>query len=147
MKTIWEQDARLDLVRRINAVSGDAKPLWGRMSAGRMLRHLAQGMAMANGTLATKSKKLPIRYFPLKQLILYLLPFPKGAPTAPELLEGDESSVDAARADVLRGMDDLVNRADAAAWPEHPAFGNLSRRAWGVLVYRHSDHHLRQFGV
>jgi len=30
-------------------------------------------------------------------------------------------------------------------WPEHPAFGALSRRAWGVLIYRHMDHHLRQF--
>jgi hypothetical protein len=147
MKTIWQQDARLELVRRINAVSAETKPLWGRMSAGRMLRHLAQGAAMANGTLPVQPKKLPIRYFPLKQLIIYLLPFPKGSPTAPELLEGDDTSVDAARADVLRGMDDFVNRAGGAAWPEHPAFGQLSKRAWGVLLYRHTDHHLRQFGV
>ena len=29
----------------------------------------------------------------------------------------------------------------------HPAFGKLSPRAWGVLAWRHTDHHLRQFGV
>ena len=34
-----------------------------------------------------------------------------------------------------------------AEWQEHPAFGRLARRAWGVLAYRHLDHHLRQFGV
>jgi hypothetical protein len=33
------------------------------------------------------------------------------------------------------------------AAPEHPAFGRLSGRAWGALVYRHMDHHLRQFGL
>jgi Protein of unknown function (DUF1569) len=38
-------------------------------------------------------------------------------------------------------------RASASEWPDHPAFGPLPRRAWGVLAYRHIDHHLRQFGV
>lgn len=32
-------------------------------------------------------------------------------------------------------------------WPEHPAFGKLSTKDWGVLVYRHIDHHFKQFGV
>ena len=31
--------------------------------------------------------------------------------------------------------------------PETPAFGPLSARGWGVLTYRHLDHHLLQFGV
>jgi len=26
-------------------------------------------------------------------------------------------------------------------------FGRLSAKQWGVLMYRHVDHHLRQFGV
>jgi hypothetical protein len=33
-----------------------------------------------------RPKRLPIRYSPLEQLVIYALPFPKGAPTAPELL-------------------------------------------------------------
>jgi hypothetical protein len=45
----------------------------------------------------------------------------------------------------------LLNRAARTAttdgWPEHPAFGALSKRAWGVLIYRHMDHHLKQFGA
>jgi hypothetical protein len=147
MKTIWEQDARLELVRRINLVTAETKPVWGRMSAGRMMRHLAQGIAMANGTLAVKPKKLPVRFFPLKQLLLYVVPFAKGLPTAPELLEGDDTSVDAARADLLRGLDDFLKRANDTSFPDHAAFGRMSKRDWGVLVYRHSDHHLRQFGV
>jgi hypothetical protein len=46
---------------------------------------------------------------------------------------------------------ELLDRAASArttdTWPEHPAFGKLSTRAWGVLIYRHMDHHLRQFGA
>jgi hypothetical protein len=147
MKSLWQHDARLEILARIDRVTPDAKPLWGNMSAGRMLRHLSQSMSMASGELPTESKKLPIRYFPLKQLIIYVFPFPKGAPTAPELLMGDDSSVDAARDDLHKAIDSFAARRDAASWPEHPAFGKLSVRAWGALTYKHMDHHLRQFGV
>ena len=51
-----------------------------------MVAHLNDAMRMATGELPVAPRKLPIRYFPLKQLILYVLPFPKSAPTAPELL-------------------------------------------------------------
>lgn len=145
MKTLWEHDARLEILRRIDTVK-DAPPLWGKMSAGRMLRHLAQSMAMATGELAVKPKKLPLRYFPLKQLAIYVLPFAKGLPTAPELLEGECESVDAARADLHKAIDSFVSRKDSLA-AEHPAFGKMSTRDWGVLALRHIDHHLRQFGA
>jgi hypothetical protein len=146
MKTLWEQDARLELLRRIDAVDAGAKPLWGRMTAGRMLRHLAQSLAMATGELPAKSKKLPIRYWPLKQLIIYVFPFPKGSPTAPELLEGDEAP-EQARAELRSAVERFTTLRDTASWPEHPAFGKLSTKAWGALTYKHIDHHLRQFGV
>ena len=44
-------------------------------------------------------------------------------------------------------VNELALRADDSAtrWPEHPFFGPLTRKDWGVLGYRHSDHHLRQF--
>ena len=29
----------------------------------------------------------------------------------------------------------------------HPLFGSMSRREWGVVTYKHVDHHLKQFGV
>ena len=30
---------------------------------------------------------------------------------------------------------------------EHPAFGRLTYNQYGALMARHTDHHLRQFGV
>jgi len=147
MKTLWEHDARLEILRRIESVSPESKPLWGGMTCGRMFRHLAQSFAMANGELPTKSKNIPLRYFPLKQFAIYVMPFPKGLPTAPEMLEGDGESCEAARGDLRNGIETFAKRADVTSWPDHPAFGKLSTRAWGVLMYRHSDHHLRQFGA
>lgn len=148
MKTIWEHDARLEILRRIDNVKPGTAPLWGKMTCGRMMRHLAQAMSMATGELPVKPKKLPLRYFPLKQLAIYVLPFAKGLPTAPELLEGECESFDDVRTDLRNAVENLAARKDeAASWPGHPAFGKLTPRAWGVLTWRHIDHHLRQFGA
>ncbi|HEV7923264.1 MAG TPA: DUF1569 domain-containing protein [Thermoanaerobaculia bacterium] len=144
---MWNDADRERMLARIASVEAAAQPRWGRMSADQMLAHLVQSLKMAVGELATRSKKLPLRYFPLKQLVVYLAPFPKGAPTAKELLAGDASSTERSKAELQRLFDAFARRRGERVWPEHPAFGKLTERAWGVLSYRHFDHHLRQFGL
>jgi hypothetical protein len=147
MKSLWEADARSELLDRLSRLTPAHRAKWGRLNAEQMLVHLADSMRMALGELKAKSRKMPLRYPPLKQLIIYVLPFPRSAPTAPELLArqpgewGQEMTL----------LADLIERFHArpceGPWPDHPAFGVMSGRAWGVLGYRHIDHHLRQFGV
>jgi len=102
---------------------------------------------MAMGDLPVKTRHLPIRYPPLKQLIIYVAPFPRGAATAPELLTRQPREWAKDIADLRGLLERAAGMSTTDEWPEHPAFGPLSRRAWGVLIYRHMDHHLRQFGV
>jgi hypothetical protein len=147
MKSFWDADTREAALARIDRLTDSSKPRWGTMTVDRMLSHLAGSMRMALGELACEPKKLPIRFFPLKQLLIYLLPFPKGAPTAPELLAGPERPVDGLKREMHELFGKLAARRDAKEWPVHPAFGPLGARGWGVLTARHFDHHLRQFGV
>lgn len=113
-----------------------------------MLAHLNDSFLMATGDLPVASKKLPLRYFPLKQLVIYVLPFPKGAPTAPEIIKrGATARFEEERTAFRTYADRLAAKPVTDTWPEHPAFGPLTHRAWGVLEFRHIDHHLRQFGV
>jgi hypothetical protein len=148
MPTIFADDARKALNQRLAHLRPDAPPRWGRFTAPQMLAHVNDALRMALGDLPTAPKNVPLRYPPLKQLVIYVLPFPKGAPTARELL----GRVDTARWDVeVIAFPALIGRAGASAerrdWPLHPAFGRLSSRAWGVLGYRHVDHHFTQFGI
>ena len=147
MKSIWDDAARRELNDRVGTLAWDRSAKWGKFTAPKMICHLAESLRMAMGDLTVAPKRLPIRYTPLKQLIIYVAPFPKGSPTAPELLArapGDWAH------DVAE-VQALLARAGSArtteTWPEHPAFGKLSTRAWGVLIYRHMDHHLKQFGA
>ena len=147
MKSLWQDAARTEILRRIAAVDETTPARWGKFTADRMLSHLAESLKMAVGELDVAGKKLPIRYFPLKQLILYVLPFPKGTPTAPELLAGKSGPVDDHKADLRRLIAAFAALKGSSAWRDHPAFGKMSEKSWGVLVYRHMDHHLRQFGA
>jgi hypothetical protein len=145
MKSMWNEPDARDIRQRVATLRADAPARWGKFNAPQMVCHLTDAARMAMGELQVPSKKLPIRYFPLKQLILYALPFPKGAPTAPALIGRMATTWSSERVELELALDRFVAQRTRQQWPEHPAFGPLSRAAWGVLVYKHTNHHLRQF--
>jgi hypothetical protein len=147
MKSLAHLETRREIQERIGRLRRDRAPLWGRMSAPQMVAHCADSIRMGLGQLPTKSKKLPLRYPPLKQLFVYWLPFPKGAPTAPELIARKPADWEKETDDLGKLVEAVGERNVQGVWPEHPAFGRLNGRAWCILGYRHLDHHLRQFGA
>jgi hypothetical protein len=113
-----------------------------------MLQHLSLSARMTLGELTVVSKnKRVLQVFPLKHLILYVIPFPKGAPTAPELKPVDATSFEEARAALLGLLERIATGPREGAGPAHPLFGPLTWREWGVVNYKHADHHLKQFGA
>ena len=147
MKTMARERDTAELLQRLRQIRPESGRQWGKMTAHQMVCHLTESLKMALGELPVTPKNLPLRYPPLKQLIIFVAPFPKNAPTAPELVitaTPNEWARDVSTLTAL--MDRFAARGQAGPWTDHPAFGRLSPRAWGVLVYRHMDHHLRQFG-
>src|SRR3954469_12442942 len=122
MRSIWQHDARRELNGRVGALAWDRPARWGKFTAPKMVCHLADSLRMAMGDLKVANKRLPIRYPPLKQLIISVAPFPKGAPTAPELLarEPREWAKDIADLQGLLAPEPAARSPHA--WPEHPAF-------------------------
>jgi hypothetical protein len=146
MNTVFRPECRTALVRRLQALRPDDAARWGRMNAPQMVVHVGEQIRMALGELPTAPMRTPLRYFPIAQLVVYWLPWPKGVPTAPELLVRVPATWNDDLATVEALLEKCASRGAPGRWPEHPAFGRLSGRAWGVLLYRHTDHHLRQFG-
>ncbi len=147
MPTIWETNARADLVRRYDKLNNQSRPQWGKFTVGRMVKHCADAIRMATGDLAVKPKNGPFRNWLVRKLIIYVAPWPKGAPTAPELLPAGDPGLDVSRRELRAALDRLVAIGPDGPLAEHAAFGKLNGKDWGVLVYRHLDHHLTQFGV
>ena len=147
MGSILNDDDRTAICQRIGSVTSASVPRWGRMDAKAMLTHLKQSALMALGELpvACKSKRA-FQVFPIKHLILHVVPFPKSAPTAPELLVPHAASVDAIRSELVSLVERIGAGPREGEGPVHPLFGRLSFNEWGVATYKHTDHHLRQFG-
>jgi len=147
MHTLWNDRDRQQLLDRLARLTPDRPARWGRMNAPQMVTHLSEAMRMALGELPCRPKNVPWRHAPIKQLVVYWLPWPKGVPTARELLGRTPLEWPVERAAVRRHVESFQNLDPKLMWPEHPAFGKLTPKAWCVLGYRHMDHHLRQFGI
>ena len=136
------------ITTRLNSLSNSSTRRWGQMDVVGMLQHLSLSARMTLGELTVVSKnKRVLQVFPLKHLILYVIPFPKGAPTAPELKPVDATSFEEARAALLGLLERIATGPREGAGPAHPLFGPLTWREWGVATYKHADHHLKQFGA
>ena len=148
MGSILNETDRAAIVSRMRSLSASSNARWGSMNVVSMLQHLRLSARMTLGELTVPSaNKRPFQMFPLKHLILYVLPFPKGAKTAPELKPTDASSFEEERAALLESLERIGTGSREGQGPAHPLFGPMSWREWGVVTYKHADHHLRQFGV
>ena len=148
MNSLWDPSARQDILSRIDRLTPETQPLWGRMTAGEMIAHLARGMKMGLGELETRQRRTVFRYWPLKHVFVYWVRFPRSAPAPREMVTREKPVTwDADLADLRDSFDRFATRDRRGPWPVHPIFGRLSGKAWGALGWRHLDHHLRQFGV
>jgi hypothetical protein len=150
VKTLWNPQSRIALSSRIDRLTPHTPALWGRMNAEEMVVHLTRGMRMGLGELETHTRDTILRYWPLKHVFVYWLPFPKARAKAPRELVTRGTQVGewpASVAELHATLDRFAIREAGSTWPAHPVFGPLTGRAWGALGWRHFDHHLRQFGV
>ena len=147
MKSMWNKDCKEEIVVRLNNLNSEMKPKWGNFTCQNMLAHLNDSLKMSLGQLSVKQQNLPFRYWPLKQLAVYILPIPKNSPTSPELVSRKGESIQEECKLMIVLLNDFESRKDQNNWIIHPTFGKLSESAWGVLVYRHMNFHLEQFSA
>ena len=147
MKSLWNPRLHDTIVSRVASLSPGLQPKWGRMTCLQMVVHVTDAFAMYCGDLPVAVKHTPIEYFPLKHAFLYVVPMPKNVPTARELKLRVAGNWEAEVSRLRQAIRQFESRRCCTDWPLHPIFGHMSQRAYGVLAYKHTDHHLRQFGV
>jgi hypothetical protein len=148
-RSLHDARVRDETLARFRTIPADRAPHWGRMTAPKMVVHCTEALRMATGDL-------PIRVLPIGRvlgatgigtLMARHLPFPKGAPTHPKLMARVPTTIADELAQLATAMERFAAKPMTDRWAPHPLFGGLSARTWGVLAWRHLDHHLRQFGA
>jgi hypothetical protein len=147
---MWDPALRATFIGRVNKLSADSKPAWGKFTASGMLAHLNDSYRMTTGELPVKKKSSSavLSRTPIKKLIIYVLPFPKGAPTAPELIaRSSGADLAAEKLAFVKMLETLGNLTPSARLQPHAAFGTLTYQDYGALMAKHTQHHFRQFGI
>ena len=147
MKTIFDELERRELVVRLYRLDPDAQPRWGSMTGLEMLAHLIEALRHSLGEAEAERRGGPMSWPLVNWMVIHRLPWPKGkAVSPPEFLPPAAGDWNTATAEVETLLRRCAERGSGAAWPVSPAFGRISGKSWGVLGWRHTDHHLRQFG-
>jgi hypothetical protein len=147
MPQIWEAGRQDELLRRLDALRPDTRAKWGQFTPARMLAHCTAGLRAGLGEIPVQPKATPFRNWPMRKLVIYALPWPKSAPTAPELIPEGDPDFAQALAELKSALGRFADAGPNAKFANHAAFGTLSGKDWGALTYRHLDHHWRQFGL
>jgi hypothetical protein len=150
MTTVFDTSTRAELIRRINAVDETSAARWGQMNAYQMLRHCRQWEAWIQGKPPRVYRQGLIgRVFgrmALRGMTKDDKPLARNIPTSREFRITDTSGDFAAE---QRQWAELVEDYAHYSNPDfiHDFFGRMTREQIGQLAYKHSDHHLRQFGA
>ncbi len=150
MKNLFEAATADEVKARTGRLRQDSERQWGKMNAAQAVAHCAASMEMAVGD------RLPERMFLGRVIGGFIRPMLLGnddpmrrnSPTMPGLVVSDERQLEPERARLCA----LIDRF-AAGGPQgctthpHSFFGRLNPQEWAILMYKHLDHHLRQFGA
>ena len=147
--TLYDEDHYASIIQRIASLSSDTMPEWGSMTVAQMLAHCAEIIAVMNGKpLLNTPFYIKITKGLIRKLVVDDNPYPKNSKTHPQYKQTEEKQFQEEKIKLLNIMDEFVNDPiEEAEKKEHPLFGAITREEKGWSMYKHTDHHLQQFGV
>ncbi|MFT3979430.1 MAG: DUF1569 domain-containing protein [Ferruginibacter sp.] len=149
MKNLFHAEIYNEVLERMEALSHHSQRKWGKMEVAQMLAHCQQAF------------KVPLSEKPMKRTFVGIVigwavkgqlyndkPWKQNLPTAPNFVIKDKRMFDTEKAGLLEMIHTFYKKGpnNVGLYP-HPVFGAFTKEQWGMSMYKHLDHHLRQFGV
>jgi len=139
-----------ELFSRIDQLNPNSQGLWGKMTVGQMLSHCAVPYEQILGTNLEQPPLLMriILILFLKKSMVNETPYKQNLPTAPSFIRTDEYDVEKEK-ERLKSLIKTIQEMGAEKIASTPSLslGKLKAQEWNNLLYKHIDHHLKQFGV
>ncbi|MEP6673712.1 MAG: DUF1569 domain-containing protein [Ferruginibacter sp.] len=148
MKSLFENNAYEEVVRRVNALTPQSQGQWGKMNVSQMMAHCCNQIETAFGDKKLKPNFILGLIGPLLKKKLYEdKPFTKSLPTDKSFIVADERDFEKEKSRLLNLIKRFYeDKGTLIGSKKHPFFGNLSKEQWAMGTYKHLDHHLQQFG-
>ena len=147
MSSIFNKADNDLLIARINNLTPESQALWGKMSVDQMLKHTEAAVAVA---FAEKELKVNFLMRLLGKILkkkVFNNDFQKNSPTAAEFVFTSTYDFEKAKAALIDKFSRFAAGEESITLTEHPFWGKMTSEDWNTLMWKHMDHHLRQFGV
>ncbi|NND87920.1 MAG: DUF1569 domain-containing protein [Flavobacteriaceae bacterium] len=145
MKSLFETEAYIEILERLDKLDPDAERQWGKMSPAQMLHHC---QAPLHILLQSKDYNLKPNWIAktfFKKAMYSDRPWRKNLPTMSAFREKEKRNFEEEKKELTSLLKDLDTERSRSSWSPHPVFGHLTKEQWGKMQYKHLDHHLRQF--
>jgi hypothetical protein len=149
MKTIFDHHVREELIKRISSLSKENTAEWGKMNLYQMVKHCTawNDWVLGNGHYTYKQDFLGKIFgrMVIKKMVKDDKPLGKNAPAGIFTIKEVAGDVDLLKEYWKEQIASYVNYSNSHFI--HDFFGKMTKEEIGVFVYKHMDHHLRQFKV
>ena len=149
MKNLFEKETVDEVLSRIDTLQPSMQRQWGKMDVSQMMAHCSGALDMATGRSKLKRIFIGRLIGPfIKPVYTNEKPFAQGNPTAKELVISDARDFTRERELLKTRVREFHDGGEANCTQHpHPFFGKLTPYEWSRGMYKHLDHHLRQFGA
>lgn len=149
MNNLFTQTDVASLLSRIDQLTPQSQGQWGKMTVDQMLAHCTAGLQVAN------NEKHPPRIFIgrllapfFKTRYLNEKPLDKNSPTDKSFIITDRRNFETEKQLLKQQIEKFADGGESAVTQHpHSFFGKLTPMQWSIGMWKHLDHHLRQFGV
>jgi len=149
MKNLFEDDATKEVMTRIDKLQPAAQRQWGKMDVSQMMAHCSAALDMASGRINPARMLVGRLIGPfVRPLYSNEKPFSRNNPTDKTLVISDPRDFQKEREKLKACVQQFHEGGEAKCTRHpHPFFGSLTPAEWSRGMYKHLDHHLRQFGA
>ncbi|MGE8343748.1 MAG: DUF1569 domain-containing protein [Flavobacterium sp.] len=150
MQNVFLKEDCDQFVTRINKLTTDSQPLWGKMSVDQMLAHCNVTYEMVYDNIHSKPNafiKLLLKLLAKKKVVSET-PYPRSLGTAPQFIIKGNRDFELEKSRLISYIQKTQELGEKEfEGKESLSFGKLSSKEWNNMFAKHLDHHLSQFGV
>ncbi|MCA1612416.1 MAG: DUF1569 domain-containing protein [Acidobacteria bacterium] len=149
MQTLFDASGRQSVVERLDRLTPSSSRQWGKMDVAQMMAHCSAALAVATGDTPRKQALIGRIFAPfVKASLLGEKPFSRNSPTDPTFVVTDQKDFAREKERLTGLIGRFAERGPELAGAQiHSFLGRLRGDEWGVMMYKHLDHHLKQFGA
>jgi hypothetical protein len=150
LPNIFTIEVAIKIINKINLLSPETQPKWGKMTVAQMRAHCNVSYKMVYEDIHPKPNvfiKFLLKNF-VKKKVVGESPYGQNSKTAPQFIMKETKDFEKEKLRLIEYICKTQQLGESYFdGKESHSFGTLNKTEWNNMFYKHLQHHLTQFGV